>query len=70
MNEKDIDILMSSNDVEKSVLVASEELTAIWISNYLDEINRVEKFFLFKISELIDQFILMQDKFRLKSELN
>ena len=48
MNEKDIDILMSSNDVEKSVLVASEELTAIWISNYLDEINRVEKFFLFK----------------------
>lgn len=50
-------------------MLASEELAAIWISSYLDEINRVETFFLTKIEELVNQFILMQDKFRLKSEL-
>ncbi len=44
-------------------------MAAIWISSYLDEINRVETFFQSKIEELVNQFILMQDKFRLKSEL-
>lgn len=44
-------------------------MTAIWISAYLDEISRVETFFVNKLDTLVDEFILMQDKFRLKSEL-
>lgn len=69
MKKKDVDILMQDFEIDEEVLRASEELSAVWISSYLDEIQRVETFFLTKLSELINQFILMQDKFRLKSEL-
>lgn len=69
INKKDMDMLMADDFVSPEMLRASEELTAIWISSYLDEVQRVETFFLAKIEELINQFILMQDKFRLKGEL-
>jgi hypothetical protein len=69
VRQRDIDILMTKQEMNADQLLASEELTAIWISSYLDEINRVESFFNAKLEELINQFILMQDKFRLKSEL-
>lgn len=69
VRQRDIAILMTGQEMNADQLLASEELTAIWISSYLDEINRVESFFTAKLEELINQFILMQDKFRLKSEL-
>ena len=59
---------MNDKEVDEEVLVASEQLTAIWISAYLDEIERVETFFTNKIEELVNHFILMQDRFRLKQE--
>lgn len=45
---------MKEEVVETDTLIASEELTAIWISAYLDEINRVETFFNTKLEELIN----------------
>jgi len=45
---------MNATAVGDEVLSASEELAAIWISAYLDEINRVERFFNSKIEELIN----------------
>lgn len=59
---------MKENQVSEEVLLASEHLTAIWISAYLDEIERIEHFFTSKLDELVNHFIKMQDKFRLKSE--
>lgn len=60
---------MSSNDVDQVVLEQSKELATIWIAAYLEEINRIEQFFLQKQNDLINQFILLQDKFRIKAEL-
>ena len=59
LNQKQLDILMAENQVSNDVLIASEQLTAIWISSYLDEIDRVEHFFTTKLEELINHFILM-----------
>jgi hypothetical protein len=50
---------MNQSITNDDTLSASEELTALWISSYLDEINRVENFFNSKLNELINQFILM-----------
>jgi hypothetical protein len=66
---KDVDILLKETEFDAEILHASEEVTAMWISSYLDEISRVESFFEKKLESLITEFILMQDKFRLKSEL-
>lgn len=69
IGSKDVDILMKNAEVDADVLNNSEELTAMWIQAYLEEIQRVESFFGMKMDMLVDEFILMQDKFRLKSEL-
>ena len=50
-------------------MLKSEQLVAIWISAYFDEINRVENFFMSKLKELVEHFILMQDQFRVKADL-
>lgn len=60
---------MSANNVDSQVLEQSKELATIWIAAYLEEINRIEHFFLQKQNDLINQFILLQDKFRIKAEL-
>ena len=60
---------MSANHVDQEVLEQSKELATIWIAAYLEEINRIEQFFLQKQNDLINQFILLQDKFRIKAEL-
>jgi hypothetical protein len=38
IKQKDLDILMKESPIDQDVLLASEELTAMWISAYLDEI--------------------------------
>lgn len=46
---------------------ASEELTFEWIELFLSDVNRIERFFVEKKESLINEFIAMQEKFRLKS---
>ncbi len=46
IQKKDFDILMSNTDVKNEVLQQSEELATIWITAYLEEIDRIEHFFL------------------------
>lgn len=50
---------MKDSPIDQDVLLASEELTAMWISAYLDEIQRVEAFFTQKLDSLVNEFILM-----------
>jgi ADP-glucose pyrophosphorylase len=50
---------MKTAEVDADVLNNSEELTAMWIQAYLEEIKRVESFFSMKMDMLVDEFILM-----------
>lgn len=49
------------------VFHASEEMTFEWIEMFLSDVNRIERFFVEKKESLINEFIAMQEKFRLKS---
>ena len=46
---------------------ASEEMAFEWIEMFLSDVNRIERFFVEKKESLINEFIAMQEKFRLKS---
>ena len=46
----------------------SESQTIEWIHAFLDEIYRVDDFFSTTQKNLIDQFIMLQDKFRIKTD--
>ena len=59
IKQKDFDILISKTDIKDEVLKQSEELATLWISAYLEEIDRIENFFLQKQNDLINQFILL-----------
>ena len=64
--KKDIEnIVLDEND---EIQIESENLTVQWVHAYLEEIERIEKFFQSKQYELIDQFINLQDKFRMKTD--
>jgi len=54
IKKKDFEILMSADDVDQVVLEQSKELATIWIAAYLEEINRIEQFFLQKQNDLIN----------------
>jgi cell shape-determining protein MreC len=69
MVPQDLEKLLNKRDVSTEKVEKAEQLTALWISAYFDEVARVESFFNDKLEELIDSFILMQDRFRLKAEL-
>jgi len=58
---------MTPDERDDSVL-QSEELTVDWIHAFLDEVYRVEDFFKGKQEELINSFIGLQDKFRIKTD--
>lgn len=49
------------------VFQVSEELAFEWIELFLSDVNRIERFFSEKKDSLINEFINMQEKFRLKS---
>lgn len=61
-------MLIEEEAIPAEVREVSEEMAAMWISAFLDEIDRVETFFTTKLEETINHFITMQDRFRLKSE--
>ena len=46
----------------------SEQLTVEWTHAFLDEMYRIDDFFKKKQVELINQFIGLQDKFRIRTE--
>lgn len=43
-------------------------MTVEWIHDFLDEIYRIDDFFKSKQLELINNFIVLQDKFRIRTE--
>lgn len=50
-----------------AVFMASEELAFEWIEFFLSDVNRIDRFFSEKQEALINEFIGMQERFRLKS---
>lgn len=49
------------------VFQASEALAFEWIELFLSDVNRIERFFVDKKEGLINEFIAMQERYRLKS---
>lgn len=49
------------------IFMASEELAFEWIEYFLSDVNRIERFFKQKRESLVNEFISMQERFRLKS---
>ena len=49
------------------IFQVSEEMAFEWIELFLSDVNRIERFFSDKKDSLINEFINMQEKFRLKS---
>lgn len=54
-------------DEGDEVFQASESMAFEWIEFFLSDVNRIERFFVDKKESLINEFIGMQEKFRLKT---
>jgi hypothetical protein len=52
---------------QDAAFFASEELAFEWVEYFLSDVNRIERFFCEKQEALINEFIGMQERFRLKS---
>lgn len=61
------DLKNMEDEDEDEIFFASEELAFEWIEFFLSDVNRIERFFLDKKDSLINEFIAMQERFRLKS---
>ena len=57
-------------DVHDEVIELSESLTIDWVHAFLEEMNKIENFFVKKQDELINEFIGLQDKFRIKTDVH
>ena len=55
-------------DERDEVTAQSEQLCIEWIHAFLDEIYRIDDFFTARQKDLIDEFIGLQDKFRVRTE--
>lgn len=64
MTKDDIKNLENENDEIHQI---SEEMAFEWIELFLSDVNRVERFFTDKKESLINEFIAMQERYRLKS---
>ena len=64
MSKEDIKNLENENDEIHQI---SEEMAFEWIELFLSDVNRVERFFTDKKESLINEFIAMQERYRLKS---
>ena len=62
------DIANMQPDERDDIVEHSETLSVEWIHAFLDEIYRIDDFFKEKQTELINNFIGLQDKFRIKTE--
>lgn len=54
---------------DDELIKKSENETFKWITAFLNEVDRIEQFFIAKQNDLINQFILLQDKFRIQAEM-
>lgn len=54
---------------DDELIKKSEHETFKWITAFLNEVERIEQFFIAKQNDLINQFILLQDKFRIQAEM-
>ena len=68
LNKKDIINMVP--DAADEVIEQSEILTVDWVHAFLEEINRIEGFFINKQDDLINEFIALQDKFRIKTDFH
>lgn len=59
--------LKNLEDEHDEIHAFSEEQTFEWIEMFLSDVNRIERFFLDKKEQLINEFIAMQERYRLKS---
>ena len=70
----DYNLLKSENPQipqnEDEVAEDSNKFTTEWIHAWLVEVERIDKFFCTKRDVLIDEFILLQDKFRIKTDIH
>lgn len=62
------DVANMQPDERDAVIEEAERLTIEWVHAYLDEVYRIDDFFKTKQTELINSFIQLQDKFRIKTE--
>ena len=62
------DVANMQPDERDAVIEEAERLTIEWIHAFLDEVYRIDDFFKTKQTELINSFIGLQDKFRIKTE--
>ena len=60
---------MIPDEVDETIEL-SEQLTIDWVHAYMEEINRIDNFFTTKQDALINEFISLQDKFRIKTDLH
>ena len=66
LNKKDLANMIP--DERDEFVIQAEELTIGWLHAFLDEVYRVDAFFNEKQIELINSFIGLQDKFRIKTD--
>ena len=59
---------MIPDEVDEAVEL-SEKLTIEWIHAYMEEVDRIQRFFTNKENALINDFISLQDKFRIRTDL-
>ena len=64
------DITNMVPDVRDEVIEQSEILAVDWVHAFLEEIDRIEEFFVTKQDDLINEFIAFQDKFRIKTDFH
>lgn len=62
------DKLNMEPDERDDVVEYSEQMAVEWIHAFLDETYRIDDFFKSKQLELINNFIVLQDKFRIRTE--
>ena len=62
------DVQKMQPDKRDQLLENSEQVTIDWIHAFLDETYRIDDFFKNKQTELINSFIDLQDKFRIRTE--
>ena len=67
LKKSDIDNMVP--DEYDEVIELSEKLTIEWVHAFLGEMERVEDFFKMKQDGLINEFIALQDKFRIKTDV-
>ena len=64
---KDKDLMV--RDEEDEIMELSEELAFDWVNKYLMEVDHSNAFYETKLKELIEEFIQLQEKFRIRSQI-